>query len=83
MENATLSGMKAIQEHCRAHNLPSSEATVIQMIQQSGFPARKLGGIWIASPAKIDKWIEEFTAGDPAEDKKPKKKKKAEPRRRW
>lgn len=83
MENTTLSGMKAIQEHCRAINLPSSEATVIQMIQESGFPARKLGGIWVASKDKIDEWFRDFTAGDPAEDKKPKKKKKAGPRRRW
>lgn len=84
MESTTLSGMKAIQEHCRSINLPSSEATVIQMIHDSGFPARKLGGIWIASKVKIDEWFKEFTAtGEPAEDKKPEKKKKKQPRRRW
>jgi hypothetical protein len=62
MGETTLSGMKAIQEHCRAINLPSAEATVLQMIRQSGFPARKLGGIWMADREAVTKWLKSYTS---------------------
>lgn len=76
----TLSGMKAIQEYCRAINLPASEATVIQMIRESGFPAKKLGGIWVASKEVIENWIKEYTSGD-VQTPPPKKTKKSAPKR--
>jgi len=64
MEDTTLSGMKAIQEHCRAINLPSSEVTVLQMIRESGFPARKLGGIWASDREAIAKWLKIYISGE-------------------
>lgn len=64
MGETTLSGMKAIQGYCRAKNLPSSEASVLQMIRDSGFPARKLGGIWVADPENITKWVKNYTSGE-------------------
>jgi hypothetical protein len=75
MGETTLSGMKAIQDHCRAINLPSSEATVLQMIRESGFPARKLGGIWVADTEMIGKWVKIFTSGEKAAATSSKKKK--------
>ena len=75
MGGTTLSGMKAIQDHCRAKNLPSSEATVLQMIRESGFPARKLGGIWVANTEIIETWVKKYTAGEDPAAAKPKKKK--------
>jgi hypothetical protein len=76
MGETTLSGMKAIQEHCRAINLPSSEATVLQMIRDSGFPARKLGGIWVADPEVIGTWVKVFTSGEKTATMLQKKKKR-------
>jgi hypothetical protein len=64
MEDTTLSGMKAIQEHCRAINIQSSEATVLQRIRDSGFPARKLGGIWVADREAIAKWLKVYISGE-------------------
>ncbi len=64
MAETTLSGMKAIQEHCRAVNLPSSEVTILQMIRESEFPARKLGGIWMSDAENIAKWLSGYIAGE-------------------
>jgi hypothetical protein len=64
MEGTGLSGMKAIQEHCRILGLPASEVTVIQMIRQSGFPARKLGGIWLSDKERIQDWQKRYISGE-------------------
>jgi hypothetical protein len=51
-----LCGMKAICEHCRAISLPSSESTIISMVRQYGFPAKKVGGVWISNTDAIMDW---------------------------
>lgn len=71
-----LSGMKAIQEYCRSISLASSEASVIQMIRDYGFPARKLGGIWTSDKESITKWVKCYVEGE-IKTKKDKKKNKA------
>jgi hypothetical protein len=76
MGEIILSGMKAIQDQCRALNLPSSEATVLQMIRESGLPARKLGGIWMADQKAIIKWLEIYVSGENIIVPSPKKKKR-------
>ena len=64
MVESILAGMKIIKEYCRAVNLPSSEAAVIQMIRDYGFPARKLGGIWISDRELIIAWVRSYIAGE-------------------
>ena len=56
MGATVLCGMKAICEHCRSISLPSSESTVISMVKTSGFPAKKVGGIWISNADAIIAW---------------------------
>jgi hypothetical protein len=57
MENNTaLSGMKAISQHCRAINLASAECSILDMIRNEGFPARKLGGVWESDKLLIATW---------------------------
>lgn len=47
-----LSGMKQI-----AGYFGYSEATILKLIQESGFPARKIsGGIWESDKEMIDQW---------------------------
>jgi hypothetical protein len=55
-----LSGMNAIRDFCRSINLASSEVTVIKMIRESGFPAKKLGGIWESDKEAIVDWRKKF-----------------------
>jgi len=82
MAGTILSGMKAIQEGCRAMNLPSTEVTVLKMIRESDFPARKIGGIWVATRENIEEWVKKITSSEDPAAGKPKKKKN-DPRRRW
>lgn len=51
-----LSGMKAIQDFCRSIKLPSSEASIINMIKKEKMPVKKLGGIWESDEDLITKW---------------------------
>jgi len=37
---------------------PRSESTIIQLIIQSDFPAKKIHGRWESNTAAIDKWQE-------------------------
>lgn len=53
---SSLSGMKAIRDFNRSINLASSEASVIQMIRDEEFPAKKLGGIWESDKDLIIAW---------------------------
>ena len=63
-----LFGMKQIQECCSRLGLPSSEASVISMINLSGLPAKKIGGRWISNIASVERWragyVEEKSAGN-------------------
>jgi hypothetical protein len=70
-ENA-LSGMKAIRDFCRSINLASSESSIIGMILQCGFPAKKIGGIWESHKGSIVSWRKKYINGEVAE--KPKQK---------
>jgi len=53
---SALSGMTAIRDFNRSINLASSEASVIQMIRDEEFPAKKLGGIWESDKDMIIAW---------------------------
>ena len=55
-EETALGGMTAIRDFCRSINLQCSEATIISMIKECGFPARKLRGQWTSDKALIKKW---------------------------
>lgn len=68
--NTALSGMTAIRDFCRSINLASSEASVISMIIQCGFPARKIGGIWESDKEKIVEWRKKYVSGE-VEEKPP------------
>ena len=59
-----LSGMVAIRDFCRSINLASSEASVIQMVRESGFPAKKLGGIWESDKESIVDWRKKYINGE-------------------
>lgn len=63
-ENTALSGMTAIRDFCRSIGLASSEASVIQMIKECGFPAKKLGGIWESDRDIIKEWRRKYISGD-------------------
>lgn len=63
-----LSGMKAIRDYCRSINLSSSEASIIQMIKDYGFPARKLCGIWESDREAIAAWRKQYVMNDAASD---------------
>lgn len=58
-----LYGIKAIRDCCRKLELPSTEATVMAMIHESGLPAKKLGGIWISDSELIAGWRRKYVAG--------------------
>lgn len=76
-ENKTqLGGFKEIQECCARLGLPSSQASVLDMINFQGLPARKIGGTWIADCGLIDEWRKEYILGKPPADKQQAKNKK-------
>lgn len=69
-ENKTeLGGFKEIQECCARLGLPSSQASVLDMINFQGLPARKIGGTWIADAELITKWRKEYIEGRPVAGK--------------
>jgi hypothetical protein len=48
-----LSGMKSICDYFHR-----SEPTVLSLVRSSGFPAKKIGGIWESRKSLIDGWRE-------------------------
>ena len=70
--------MKAICEYCRSIGLSSAEVSVLQMIREFNFPAKKLGGIWESDKDLIIGWRKKYVAGENTwvNDKKDKKKSK-------
>lgn len=76
MSLTALSGMKAICEFCRAITLPCSEASVMQMIHECSFPARKIGGIWESDKDLITTWRRKWISGEIQEQKGNEKDKK-------
>ncbi|HBJ74415.1 MAG TPA: hypothetical protein DDY86_02570 [Syntrophaceae bacterium] len=65
-----LSGMKQIQEYCRSISLASSESSIIKMITDYGFPARKLCGIWESDKEYIVEWRKKLIKGEINVDEK-------------
>ena len=53
--NTALIGMAEIAKHVRR-----SESTVLQLIRNMDFPARKIGGIWESDTEKIKEWRREM-----------------------
>lgn len=49
--NDTLFGMKSICDY-----IHRSEPTVLSLVRSSGFPAKKVGGIWESRKGLIDAW---------------------------
>lgn len=56
---AALTGMKAICTH-----MNRSEATMLALIREYDFPARKLRGIWETDTELVDEWRKEFVRGE-------------------
>ena len=54
-EKTMLIGMKAIRDY-----YPRSEKTIIELIENKGFPAVKVAGMWEADKAQIDEWRREM-----------------------
>lgn len=50
-QNTGLSGMKEIAKYWGR-----SQATVLKLIQEEGFPARKIAGNWESDTVLIDEW---------------------------
>lgn len=48
--------MTAIRDYCRSINMQSSEVTIIQLIKEEEFPAKKLGGVWESDKDLINGW---------------------------
>lgn len=48
---AILTGMKDIQKQVNM-----SEASVLAWIRDAGFPAKKIGGVWISETEAISRW---------------------------
>ena len=63
---AALVGMKAIQK-C----VNMSEDTVLTWIRQVGFPAKKVGGIWISETEAISRWCAAIAEGASPTEKRP------------
>ena len=71
-----LGGFKAIQECCGRLGLPTSSASVLDMINFQGLPAKKIGGVWISDSELIAKWRKDYIAGNPMPEKTAQQKKK-------
>lgn len=54
-----LSGMKSICDYFHR-----SEPTVLSLVKSSGFPAKKIGGIWESRKSLIDGWREALLNDD-------------------
>jgi hypothetical protein len=74
-----LSGMTAIRDFCRSINMQSSEVTIVQLIKEEDFPAKKLGGVWESDQDLIIQWRKRRLAvvtPEPEEPPKPELEKK-------
>lgn len=61
-----LEGMKAICNHVKR-----SESTVLDWIRFMGFPAKKLGGIWVSEAGLISDWKKKIIATGETQEKRP------------
>ena len=52
---AAIEGMKAIS----AHENGKSEATILKLIRQEGYPARKMLGVWSTTSKLVEEWRED------------------------
>lgn len=51
LQSPALIGLKEICKYARR-----SESTLLRMIREEGFPARKIGGNWQSTTNLIDEW---------------------------
>lgn len=58
-----LQGMKQIVDHMKR-----SEATVLKLIREEGFPAVKIAGSWESTTEQIEKWRELKVSGASLEE---------------
>jgi len=63
VEGRTLKGMEQIAKYANR-----GEADIIQFVRQEGFPAQKIGGVWMAHTVEIDRWWRRKLQGRPAVD---------------
>lgn len=56
LKTAPLSGIKAICDFCRSIGFRSAESTVLQLVRDEDFPAKKTGGIWESDEGLIVEW---------------------------
>lgn len=67
--STALATMDEIRTYCRTVKLPCSEAKIMQMHRDDGFPLRQLAGQWESDAKLIDAWrkkrIAQWVAPDP------------------
>jgi len=61
-----LEGMKAICNHVKR-----SESTVLDWIRFMGFPAKKLGGVWVSETSLISDWKKKIITSDKTKERIP------------
>lgn len=49
-----INGLKGMKEICSHVNM--SETTVLKLIRDTGFPAKKIGGQWISDIMLLEQW---------------------------
>jgi len=57
VQGDALHGMKAISNYFGGR----SEATILKLIREESFPAKKMAGGWYSHKHTIDAWVEEQT----------------------
>ena len=73
-EPTSLGGMTAIRDYCRILGLQCAESSIIALIKECGFPARKLGGQWLSDKLLIKNWIVGFISEAEEHESEPTKK---------
>lgn len=58
-----LNGMDQIAKYTNR-----GESTILKWVSGEGFPARKVGGVWISHTIEIDRWYIERVQSRPAVD---------------
>lgn len=62
-ETTSLGGMTAIRDYCRIIGLQCAESSIIALIKECGFPARKVLGQWMSDKVLIKAWHVNYIAG--------------------
>jgi hypothetical protein len=62
-ETTSLGGMTAIRDYCRILGLQCAESSIIALIKECGFPARKVLGQWMSDKVLIKAWHVSYISG--------------------